>query len=48
MNCVAVAAWCQGDFVQVTRTLRGDAAMSTLFGHRKGAFTGEAADVPVC
>lgn len=35
----------QGDFVQVNcATLRGDAAMSTLFGHRKGAFTGAAAE----
>ena len=33
----------QGDFVAVNcATLRGDAAMSTLFGHRKGAFTGAA------
>ncbi|MBR4747738.1 MAG: RNA repair transcriptional activator RtcR [Desulfovibrio sp.] len=31
----------QGDFVAVNcATLRGDAAMSALFGHRKGAFTG--------
>ena len=30
-----------GDFVEVNcATLRGDAAMSTLFGHTKGAFTG--------
>jgi len=30
-----------GRFVQVNcATLRGDAALSTLFGHRKGAFTG--------
>jgi len=36
-----------GDFVAVNcATLRGDAAMSTLFGHRKGAFTGAAADRP--
>lgn len=31
----------EGRFVEVNcATLRGDAAMSTLFGHRKGAFTG--------
>ena len=31
----------KGDFVQVNcATLRGDIAMSTLFGHKKGAFTG--------
>jgi transcriptional regulatory protein RtcR len=31
----------QGEFVEVNcATLRGDAAMSTLFGHSKGAFTG--------
>jgi transcriptional regulatory protein RtcR len=31
----------QGDFVNVNcATLRGDGAMSTLFGHTKGAFTG--------
>jgi transcriptional regulatory protein RtcR len=30
-----------GSFVEVNcATLRGDASMSTLFGHRKGAFTG--------
>ena len=30
-----------GDFAEVNcATLRGDAAMSTLFGHKKGAFTG--------
>lgn len=35
----------KGDFVEVNcATLRGDAAMSTLFGHKKGAFTGAAAD----
>ncbi len=34
-----------GDFVEVNcATLRGDAAMSALFGHRKGAFTGASAD----
>ena len=34
-----------GDFVEVNcATLRGDGAASTLFGHRKGAFTGAAAD----
>jgi transcriptional regulatory protein RtcR len=34
-----------GDFVAVNcATLRGDAAMSTLFGHKKGAFTGAASD----
>jgi len=31
----------QGEFVEVNcATLRGDAAMSTLFGHARGAFTG--------
>ena len=31
----------KGDFVEVNcATLRGDAAMSALFGHKKGAFTG--------
>jgi len=36
-----------GPFVEVNcATLRGDAAMSTLFGHRKGAFTGAVADRP--
>lgn len=35
----------QGDFVEVNcATLRGDGAASTLFGHRKGAFTGAATD----
>jgi transcriptional regulatory protein RtcR len=35
----------QGDFVDVNcATLRGDQAASTLFGHRKGAFTGALAD----
>ncbi len=34
-----------GDFAEVNcATLRGDMAMSTLFGHKKGAFTGAAAD----
>ena len=34
-----------GSFVEVNcATLRGDAAMSTLFGHKKGAFTGALAD----
>ncbi|HET8730580.1 MAG TPA: RNA repair transcriptional activator RtcR, partial [Moraxellaceae bacterium] len=33
----------KGEFVEVNcATLRGDAAMSTLFGHAKGAFTGAA------
>ncbi|CAN5693185.1 DNA-binding transcriptional regulator RtcR [soil metagenome] len=35
----------EGAFVEVNcATLRGDAAMSALFGHKKGAFTGAAAD----
>ncbi|KQW45313.1 MULTISPECIES: RNA repair transcriptional activator RtcR [unclassified Roseateles] len=35
----------QGDFVEVNcATLRGDGAASTLFGHKKGAFTGAAVD----
>lgn len=35
----------KGDFVEVnSATLRGDAAMSALFGHVKGAFTGAASD----
>jgi transcriptional regulatory protein RtcR len=35
----------KGPFVEVNcATLRGDAAMSTLFGHKKGAFTGAVAD----
>lgn len=35
----------RGKFVEVNcATLRGDAAMSTLFGHVKGAFTGAASD----
>ncbi|MBT3223585.1 MAG: sigma 54-interacting transcriptional regulator, partial [Proteobacteria bacterium] len=34
-----------GPFVEVNcATLRGDQAMSTLFGHRRGAFTGAVAD----
>lgn len=34
-----------GPFVEVNcATLRGDGAMSTLFGHKKGAFTGAAED----
>ncbi len=36
-----------GEFVEVNcATLRGDGAMSTLFGHVKGAFTGAMADRP--
>lgn len=36
-----------GSFVEVNcATLKGDSAMSTLFGHRKGAFTGAVADRP--
>lgn len=36
-----------GSCVEVNcATLRGDSAMSALFGHRKGAFTGAAADRP--
>lgn len=36
-----------GGFVEINcATLRGDTAMSTLFGHKKGAFTGAAADRP--
>lgn len=35
----------EGPFVEVNcATLRGDSAMSALFGHKKGAFTGAAAD----
>lgn len=35
----------QGSFVEVNcATLRGDGAASTLFGHKKGAFTGAATD----
>ncbi|AKU94566.1 Transcriptional regulatory protein RtcR [Labilithrix luteola] len=34
-----------GEFAEVNcATLRGDAAMSTLFGHKKGAFTGAVID----
>ena len=34
-----------GEFAEVNcATLRGDAAMSTLFGHKKGAFTGAVRD----
>jgi transcriptional regulatory protein RtcR len=37
----------EGEFVDVNcATLRGDTAMSTLFGHKKGAFTGAQADRP--
>lgn len=37
----------QGDFVEVNcATLRGDGAASTLFGHKKGAFTGATTDRP--
>jgi transcriptional regulatory protein RtcR len=35
----------QGDFVEVNcATLKGDSAMSALFGHKKGAFTGAMAE----
>lgn len=35
----------KGDFIEINcATLRGDAAMSALFGHTKGAFTGAAQD----
>jgi len=37
----------QGEFVPVNcATLRGDAAMATLFGHKRGAFTGAVSDRP--
>jgi transcriptional regulatory protein RtcR len=37
----------EGEFVEINcATLRGDTAMSTLFGHKKGAFTGAAGDRP--
>lgn len=37
----------KGNFVDVNcATLRGDQAMSALFGHRKGSFTGAVADRP--
>ncbi len=37
----------QGTYVEANcATIRGDGAMSTLFGHVKGAFTGAAADRP--
>ncbi len=36
-----------GEFVEVNcATLQGQAAMSTLFGHKKGAYTGAASDRP--
>jgi len=35
----------EGEFVEINcATLRGDMAMSTLFGHKKGAYTGAQAD----
>lgn len=37
----------KGSFVDINcATLRGDQAMSTLFGHKKGAFTGAVSDRP--
>lgn len=37
----------EGDFVEINcATLKGDIAMSTLFGHKKGSFTGAATDRP--
>ncbi len=37
----------RGEFVELNcATLRGDQAMSALFGHKKGAFTGAVADRP--
>lgn len=37
----------EGDFVEVNcATLRGDNAMSALFGHKRGAFTGAISDRP--
>ena len=37
----------RGSFVEVNcATLKGDGTMSALFGHKKGAFTGAAADRP--
>lgn len=37
----------EGELVEVNcATLRGDGAMSALFGHKKGAFTGAASDRP--
>lgn len=37
----------EGSFVEVNcATLRGDAALSALFGHKKGAFTGAVSDRP--
>ena len=37
----------EGNFVEINcATLRGDIAMSSLFGHKKGSFTGAASDRP--